>query len=225
MPLYQLSDEIIFPPPQLALEDGLLAIGGDLRPERIIKAYSMGIFPWYGIDSPILWWSPNPRMLLIPDQFKLRKSLRNTLNKKLFELRFDTQFEEVIRQCAKVRRKGQDETWITEEMLKAYIQLHHMGLCHSVETYYKDELVGGLYGISLGKAFFGESMFHTKADASKVALYSLVEKAKEWDFLFIDAQQETDHLKSLGAKPVAREKFLTLLDEAMKHPTKQGIWK
>ena len=168
MPVYQLPDEPVFPPADLANADGLLAIGGDLSTPRLINAYSSGIFPWYSEGQPILWWSPNPRMVLFPDRFKRHKNLRRTVEKNIFTYTFDQEFEKVIDHCSHIKRKKQDDTWITEEMKKAYIQLHKAGYAHSVETYQQGKLVGGLYGISLGSVFFGESMFHLQTDASKV---------------------------------------------------------
>ena len=220
MTVFKLPEENIFPLPELAEEDGLLAVGGDLSPERLINAYANGIFPWYSDNSPILWWSPNPRMILFPQEFKRNKSLRRLVQKKVFEVKFDNDFEGVIKNCALAKRQDQDGTWITEDMITAYVKLHELGFAHSVETYFENILVGGLYGVSIGKAFFGESMFHKKTDASKVALWHLVERILEWDFDFIDVQQETKHLKSMGAKAVEREKFLLLLEIALK---KEGI--
>jgi leucyl/phenylalanyl-tRNA---protein transferase len=224
MPFYLLNEEPIFPPASDTDAEGLLALGGDLSVERLTCAYKSGIFPWYEEGSPILWWSPDPRMVLFPGKFKLKKSLRNTINKNIYQVRFDTQFEAVIRSCASAPRNGQDGTWITEDMIQAYINLHRAGYCHSVETFFEDKLVGGLYGVSLGSAFFGESMFHHMTDASKVALYHLVERCKRWGFDFIDAQQETEHLKSLGAESLARDKFLSLLALAVENPTRKGKW-
>lgn len=224
MPIYLLDKEFKFPPAGLAGHDGLLAIGGDLSAERLLEAYRNGIFPWYSGGSPIMWWSPDPRLILMPQALKVRKSLRNVINRGKFEVRVDQNFEKVIKNCAKVPRQEQHDTWITEEIAQAYTRLFHLGFAHSVETYYKNKLVGGLYGISLGKAFFGESMFYEERDASKVALYYLVELMKKWEFHFIDAQQETDHLKSLGACAIEREKFLNLLKNALKYPTRIGKW-
>lgn len=220
MTVFSIPEENIFPRPELAEEDGLLGVGGDLSPERLINAYANGIFPWYSDEQPILWWSPNPRLVLFPKDFKRNKSLRKIVEKGVFNVRFDSNFETVIRNCAKIKRDDQDSSWITEEMIEAYIKLHDLGYAHSVETYYENELVGGLYGVSVGKAFFGESMFHYKTDASKVALWHLVDRLLEWDFDIIDAQQETNHLKSLGAVVVKREKFLNLLEIAI---AKEGI--
>ncbi len=224
MPVFKLPKEIIFPAPSLAEKDGLLAVGGDLSPERLIEAYANGIFPWYSEDEPLLWWSPNPRMILFPDKFKASKSLRQSIRNKNFEVFFDRDFKAVIENCAITDRNGKKGTWITPDMQKAYIDLHKAGFAHSVETYKDDKLIGGLYGISLGKAFFGESMFHTETDASKIALYSLVSRMKDWGFHFIDVQQETKHLKSLGAEIIPRKKFLGLLQEALKFPSVKGKW-
>lgn len=224
MPVYALSDKLLFPDPRHAEKDGLLAIGGDLSSNRILLAYSLGIFPWYSEGDPILWWSPDPRMVLYPNRFKTSKSLNNSIRNMDFRITFDTCFDEVIRNCSQAERKGQPGTWITQEMQQAYIQLHQLGYAHSVEVFDKEELVGGLYGLSLGKAFFGESMFHKKRDASKMALYYLTKKLVEWDFQLIDAQVETEHLKSLGAVNIPRNRFLEQLKEALKYPTIKGKW-
>ena len=224
MPVYLLNEEISFPNPNNSNEQGIVAVGGDLSTERLLHAYSVGIFPWYSVESPIIWWSPDPRTILFPEEFKVSKSLQSKINKNIFQVKFDTNFADVIENCASVPRIDQEDTWITDDMKKAYINLHQKGYCHSVETYYNNKLVGGLYGISLGNAFFGESMFHIKTDASKVALYFLVEKLKKWNFDFIDVQQETDHLKSMGAKIIDRKKFLTLLKNSNQSLTRKGNW-
>lgn len=225
MPIFRLVDEPIFPPPDYADASGLLAVGGDLSSERLLEAYRLGIFPWYSEDQPILWWSPDPRLVLRLDDFKISRSLRKTLNKGVFRVTFDRAFEEVIRACASVPRENQKGTWITPEMEEAYVRLHGLGYAHSVEAWWGQELVGGLYGVSLGKAFFGESMYHRKSDASKVALAVLVEKLCEWKFHFIDAQMTTEHLLSLGAKEMPRRIFLRRLQSALRHPTKRGKWR
>ena len=224
MPVYALTDELIFPNPELANDIGLLAVGGDLSIKRLLLAYSHGIFPWYSKDDPIMWWSPDPRMVLFPEKLKISKSLSQTLKNKNYEVRFDSNFEEVIENCSKTMRKGQDGTWITEEMKNAYIQLHESGYAHSVETYIDGKLAGGLYGISLGRAFFGESMFYKESGASKIAFCFLVERVKEWDFYFIDTQVETQHLKSLGAINISRKEFLPLLNKTLNYPTIKGKW-
>lgn len=216
MSFFQLPEEIIFPSPELARKDGLLAIGGDLSEERLLKAYSMGIFPWYTEDSPILWWSPDPRLILVPEEVKVSKSLRKVINKDIFKVTMNTAFEKVIRSCSEVDRKGQNGTWITEEMVEAYVRLHKAGYAHSIESWHEGELVGGLYGIILGKAFFGESMFSNMSNASKVAFVWLVEKLREQGFKLIDCQVTTGHLISLGAKEVTRKEFLEKLRDALK---------
>jgi leucyl/phenylalanyl-tRNA--protein transferase len=216
--------EYQFPDPRTADHDGLLAAGGDLSVESLVTAYSHGIFPWFDQDSPILWWSPDPRLILFPEKFNISASLKQRIRSGTYTVEIDNDFEGVIRQCASVKRIGQVGTWITEDMIQAYINLHLAGVAHSFETYHKGELVGGLYGVSLGSAFFGESMFYQMRDASKVALYCLVDWAIRHGFQFIDAQQSTSHLKSLGAKEIAREEFLRLLKNALKHDTLKGKW-
>jgi len=224
MPVYRLPDEIVFPDPGLAEDNGLLAVGGDLKPERLVHAYANGIFPWYSEGEPVLWWSPNPRMILFPKEFKRHKNLRRTVNKAVFNITFDRAFRQVIGQCAAVRKNDNSGTWITRDMEMAYIKLHELGLAHSVEAWQNGSLVGGLYGVSLGGTFFGESMFHLVTDASKVALWHLTNRLLLWNFDMIDAQQETPHLSSLGAKPVERKKFLHLLKQSLKKPTRRGSW-
>lgn len=215
MPVFQLSNEILFPSPELARKDGLLAFGGDLSEERLITAYSMGIFPWYSEGSPILWWSPDPRFILLPDELKVSRSLRKVINKGVFKVTMNTSFENVIRNCAEAPREGQSGTWITEDMIEAYIRLHRSGYAHSVESWYEGELVGGLYGIILGKVFFGESMFSKMSNASKVAFVTIVERLKEQGFRLIDCQVRTEHLVSLGAREVPRRAFLEMLSKAI----------
>lgn len=215
---------IEFPDPRLADDDGLIAQGGELTPEYLLSAYCKGIYPWFCEDEPILWWSPNPRMVLFPKNFKLRKSLRQVINKATFELRIDTAFREVITSCSSIARPGQDETWITKDIIEGYMKLHQLGYAHSFESYYNDELVGGLYGISIGNCFFGESMFFTQANASKVAFYYLVQFALKNNFAFIDAQQPTGHLESLGAEPIPRTRFLELLEISLQNETLCGKW-
>jgi len=223
MPVFELSEELIFPHPTLAEPDGLLAIGGDLSVERLLLAYANGIFPWYS-ESPILWWSPNPRMVLFPEKFKISDSLKQTIKKQKFKITFDRDFAGVIRACAGSKRPDQEGTWIVPEMQKAYIKLHKAGFAHSVEAWQNDQLAGGLYGVSLGKAFFGESMFFRIPDASKVALYCLVERLKSWDFKLIDSQQDTAHMRRMGGEPIDLEDFLRHLKNALKHSTFQGKW-
>lgn len=225
MPIFRLVEEPIFPPPDYADPSGLLAVGGDLSNERLLEAYRLGIFPWYSDDQPILWWSPDPRLVLDLNDFKISRSLRKTLKREVFQVTLDHAFEEVIRACAVVPREAQNGTWITNEMLKAYVNLHGLGYAHSVESWFGGKLAGGLYGVSLGKCFFGESMFHLKTDASKVALATLVEKLRSWDFHFIDSQMTTEHMLRLGAKELPRRIFLKRLQSALRYPTKRGRWR
>lgn len=216
------DDDYIFPHPETSDKQGLLVIGGDLSPQRIVQAYSQGIFPWYEPGCPVLWWSPNPRLILKPNEFKLSRSLKKSL-KKPFKLSIDTAFHQVITACATYSDRL-NKTWITNEMIEAYTNLHHMGYAHSFEVWEENSLVGGLYGISLGSAFFGESMFHTATDASKIALYSLCKTMETWGFDFIDCQMPTPHLLSLGAKIISRREFLHLLNLALENQNKKGIW-
>jgi leucyl/phenylalanyl-tRNA---protein transferase len=225
MPIFRLVDEPVFPPPDYADPSGLLAVGGDLSNERLLEAYRVGIFPWYSDDQPILWWSPDPRLILDLKDFKISRSLGKTLKKGVFQVTFDHAFEEVIQACAVVPREAQNGTWITAEMQEAYINLHGLGYAHSVETWFGGQLAGGLYGVSLGKCFFGESMFHLKTDASKVALATLVERLKRWDFHFIDSQMTTEHMVRLGAKELPRRIFLKRLQSALRHSTRRGRWR
>ena len=222
--LIYLQQMIEFPDPNLADDEGLIAMGGELNPGFLLSAYQQGIYPWFCEGEPILWWSPNPRMILYPGKFNLRKSLRQVIRRKTFELRIDTAFREVITHCSKVKRSHEDETWITSDIIEAYVQLHELGYAHSFESYFEGELVGGLYGLSIGNCFFGESMFFTKTDASKVAFYHLVQFAIKHKFAFIDAQQNTPHLKSLGAEEINRAEFLTMLEKALQDETLRGKW-
>lgn len=224
MPVYRLTEELIFPDPALAGPDGMLAIGGNLSAERLLLAYQNGIFPWFSRGNPILWWSPDPRFILFPEKFKVSKSLAQRIRKDQYRTTFDTVFPDVIEKCANVNRSHEDGTWITAGMKRAYIKLYQLGFAHSVETWENDTLVGGLYGISLGKAFFGESMFHTATDASKVSIFHLVNQLKTWGFHFIDCQLPTDHLQSLGAECIPREEFLKRLDLALANETIRGRW-
>jgi leucyl/phenylalanyl-tRNA---protein transferase len=219
-----MSFQYQFPDPRSADADGLLAAGGDLSVDALVTAYSMGIFPWYNQGSPILWWSPDPRLVLLPQNFKKSESLARLIRKGTFQVYIDADFEQVITRCGETKRKGQRGTWITKEMKTAYVNLHLEGLAHSFETWFEGRLVGGLYGVSLGRAFFGESMFYLMNDASKVAFAALVEWCRQNEFHFIDAQQSTSHLKSLGAEEVRRGKFLKMLDKALQFPTLKGRW-
>jgi len=214
----------IFPNPREASDEGLLAYGGDLSSSRLLTAYRNGIFPWYSPGDPILWWSPDPRLLLYPEKFYLRKSFRRVLRSGKFRVTFDHAFPNVIRHCASVPREGQESTWIVEEIQKAFIRLHEEGFAHSVEVYYEDELVGGLYGIAMGKAFFGESMFSLRADASKVAFKALSDVLGLRGYDFVDCQMQTDHMIGLGAEVVPRDTFLDALKIALTKPSDLGSW-
>lgn len=217
-----------FPPAETALADpnGLLCAGLELSPELVLAAYERGIFPWYSDGQPVLWWSPDPRMVLRPQNFNLHRSLRKTLKYSSFEIRTDTGFEAVMRACAEPRPE-QGGTWISEAIIEAYSALHEVGFAHSVETWVDDELVGGLYGIALGKVFFGESMFMRRTDASKIAFAHLVAQLKRWQFELIDCQQKTEHLASLGAAPISRTDFLERLSRLVHSDAKaprSGAW-
>ncbi len=224
MTIFRLTQDLIFPDPSLADPEGLLAVGGDLSVERLLLAYSMGIFPWYSDGQPILWWSPDPRMILYPDKLHVSKSLKRVIKSEKYDIRFDHNFRGVIEICADIKRRNQDGTWITDEMINAYCNLHEAGFAHSVESYLDGELVGGLYGVSLGKAFFGESMFTLKPDASKVALAVLSVKLIKWNFEFIDCQITTNHLKRMGAFEITRDGFLQQLHKALQKETHPGCW-
>ncbi|MBI6875233.1 leucyl/phenylalanyl-tRNA--protein transferase [Clostridium aciditolerans] len=213
MPIFGLSDDLIFPHPSLAEEDGLLAVDGDLSPERLILAYRNGIFPWFSEDEPILWWSPDPRFILYPKDIKVSHSMKKLLKKNTYKISFDTCFRDVISNCSNLRKES--GTWITNDMIEAYCKLHELGYAHSVEAWYEDKLVGGLYGISIGKCFFGESMFSTMSNASKAAFITLCKKLEVKEYIMVDCQVYTEHLESLGAVNVSREKFLELVEEGI----------
>ena len=224
MPVFQLPRENIFPDPQFAEPDGLLAVGGDLTPARLLAAYQQGIFPWYSEGDPILWWSPVPRLVLLPEEFHLPKRLARTIRKKVFEVRADTAFAEVISFCAAVRQENGEGTWITEEMRNAYIQLHELGFAHSLEAWCEGELVGGLYGLCLDRVFFGESMFSRRSDASKVALAALIRNAEQLDIRLIDCQMTTSHLLRFGSREMNREEFEDLLEQFVQQIIPQKPW-
>ncbi len=213
MPIFQLTDELIFPHPKYA-EDGVLAIGGDLSPERLLLAYQNGIFPWFNEDEPIIWHAPNPRFILFPKNFKRSKSLKSLIKKDVYKCYVNKDFKEVILNCKKIERKQDEGTWITDEMFEAFYKLHKLGIAHSVEVYNKNkELVGGLYGVKLGKIFFGESMFSKEANTSKIALAYLIDNIP---LELIDAQVYTKHLESLGAEYISLNDFLKMLQENIK---------
>ena len=221
-----LSGDAPFPPVDRALHDpnGLLAAGGDLSPRRLLEAYRQGIFPWFNADEPILWWSPDPRMVLFPDEFKISRSLRRTLRSKQYEVHADHAFEQVMRACA-APRPGQNGTWIHDHMIAAYTELHHRGYAHSIETWIDGELAGGLYGIAIGRMFYGESMFSRRTDASKIALAHLALQLARWNFGMIDCQMNTRHLASLGAREIPRTEFVARLQELINYPDIASPWK
>ncbi|WP_020537413.1 leucyl/phenylalanyl-tRNA--protein transferase [Lewinella cohaerens] len=226
MPVYWLpEDELRFPHPNESSPDGLLAVGGDLSPERLLLAYSWGIFPWYSADDPILWWSPDPRFVLFPNDLKVSKSMRPYFNQQKYRVTYDTSFSEVIKACSAIPRDGQVSTWITPEMIQAYELLHKLGYAHSVEVWQDDMLVGGLYGIAMGKVFFGESMFAKATNASKFGFITLVRDLKGKGYQLVDCQQETRHLASMGAQRMKRSEFLERLEKNRTLPLSAGNWK
>lgn len=224
MTVFLLSETPSFPPSYLAEENGLLAIGGDLSEKRLIQAYKQGIFPWYAKGDPILWWSPEPRVVLYPDQFVISRTLRKTLKKNLFNITFDQSFKNVITRCAGVHTEKDSDTWIVEEMIEAYTMLHERGYAHSVEAWADGSLAGGLYGVSMGKCFFGESMFTLQSNASKVAFAVLVRYLRSRHFHLIDCQLKTDHLMRFGAVEIPRKTFMKELTQALSINEVPGKW-
>ena len=224
MAIYRLSPRPVFPDPRKAEPDGLLAVGGDLSPARLLRAYRSGIFPWYGEESPILWWSPPERAIILPGEERCPRRTLRALRQLDFRVQRDSCFEAVIGHCSRIPRPGQDGTWITPEMERAYVALHRDGYAHSFEAFRNGELVGGLYGLSLGAAFFGESMFSLESYASRAAFAALCRTAWAWDFQFIDGQLPNPNLADLGARVVPREAFLALLASALAAPTRRGPW-
>lgn len=222
--IFGLSDELIFPPPYLAREDGLLAIGGDLSVERLLLAYGQGIFPWYTEEDPILWWAPDPRLVLEPKDFHLSKRLARIIRQGRFRVTFDAAFPRVINACSCPRPGKEQGTWLVPEMIEAYIRLHEAGFAHSVECWQGETLVGGLYGVALGRIFFGESMFSSVANSSKVALAHLVALLGRWEFDLIDCQMTTSHLISLGAREMAGYEFYSRLEHHVPLPGRLGSW-
>ncbi len=225
MPVFQLDSSLWFPSEEVYEDHGIVAIGGDLSLDRLILAYNSGIFPWYNEDEPILWWSPKERMVMVPGEEKVSKSLRNILNRNLFTVTADTAFAEVIDHCQKIPRAGQDGTWLSDNMKAAYMELHREGFAHSIECWQNGELVGGLYGVSLGKVFCGESMFSKVSNASKVAFVNLSRKLQELDFHLIDCQVYNPFLSSLGAYEVSRNDFLEIIEQNDLKKTKRGNWR
>lgn len=224
MTVYRLGPEPLFPDPADAEPDGLLCVGGDLHPQRLLVAYASGIFPWYEEGLPILWWSPDPRLVLDPAGMSVSRSLRKEIRRGTFEVTADTAFEEVMRACGETPRRGQSGTWITEEMVEGYVRLFEQGFAHSIECRQDGQLVGGLYGMSLGTAFFGESMFSRASNASKVALARLARTLDVWGFHMIDCQVTTKHLLSLGAYEISRQEYLGRLERCLADETRRGIW-
>jgi leucyl/phenylalanyl-tRNA--protein transferase len=224
MPVYRLPEALVFPPPHKAIKEGLLAVGGDLCLERLLLAYSLGIFPWYSEEDPILWWSPDPRLVLYPNRFHASRSLKKQLRSGTFEVTADTAFEAVMKGCADHRGKGHEGTWIVPDVIDAYCELHDAGFAHSVETWKEGRLVGGLYGVSLGGVFFGESMFKRVSNASKIALATAVEHLQATGFDLIDCQVTTTHLIQMGAQEIPRPLFLRQLRQSIKRPTMRGKW-
>ncbi len=223
MPIFQLTRELLFPPVELATEEGILAIGGDLSPQRLLLAYRSGIFPWYMDESPILWWSPDPRFVLLIEDLSIPKSMRRIFNKNIFRFTFDTRFDEVIESCSMPRKSG-PSTWLVPEMIEAYKRLNRLGYAHSAEAWKDGELAGGLYGVSLGRCFFGESMFTRVSNASKASLIFLALSLKEKGFKFIDSQVYTSHLETLGAREIPRGNYMELLKSGLGFETIKGSW-
>lgn len=224
MPVFRIPAQHVFPHPEQANPYGLLGVGGDLDPDRVLLAYRNGIFPWYSEAQPLLWWSPDPRMVLYTGELKVPRSLAKVLRQERFTLTADQAFSEVMRACAVAPRPGQDGTWITRDMLDAYEELHRRGHAHSVEAWADGELVGGLYGVGVGRLFAGESMFAQRSDASKVALVRLVEQLARWGYPLIDCQVHTQHLARFGAREIPRRRFLEALRDLRDQPGRVGRW-
>lgn len=225
MPLFRLSEKIEFPPAWLARSDGLLCIGGDLCAKRLILAYKSGIFPWFSNSEPILWWSPDPRLVLFPSKIRVSKSLKKTIRKDCFSIRINTAFEQTITACSQPRQDKPEGTWLVDEMIDAYITLHKMGIAHSVEAWQGNRLAGGLYGVSLGKAFFGESMFSLVSNASKVALVALAQELYGQGFKMIDCQVTSGHLLRMGAQEITRDLFLDILNHCVNEKVPDSLWR
>jgi leucyl/phenylalanyl-tRNA--protein transferase len=226
MPIFRLSEKIEFPPPCFARSDGLLCIGGDLSSQRLLLAYQNGIFPWFSQSEPLLWWSPDPRLVILPQNIYISKSLTKKIKKQVFTIKIDTAFERTIRACAGPRfnRPEEEGTWLVDEMIESYTRLHELGYAHSIETWREDKLVGGLYGISLGGSFFGESMFSLEADASKLALVALATHLGKHKFDLIDCQVTSNHLVSMGAEEISRDSFLAIIEKSVKRKDIENIW-
>ncbi len=225
MPVFRIPDEPVFPHPSLAEPGGLLGVGGDLRPRRLLLAYANGIFPWYNEDQPILWFSPDPRFVLFPARFHVGRSLRKRVRRGDYRITLDRAFDQVIRGCRVAPRPGQDGTWITRDMEAAYNELHALGYAHSVEAWQGGHLVGGLYGVALGALFAGESMFAIAPDASKVAFTWLVPQLARWGFELVDSQVRTDHLARFGAEDIPRDRYLEIIGDLVRRPGRPGPWR
>lgn len=225
MPIYMLTDELRFPPPEGASAEGIVAVGGDFRPERLLLGYAQGIFPWPSEGLPLLWFSPDPRFVLEPERAHIPRSLKKRMRKAPYTIRFDTAFPAVIRACAEARRPGQRGTWIIDELVEGYQVLHDLGFAHSIEAYDGDKLVGGLYGVGLGRVFFGESMFALAPDASKCAFAILLAQLTAWGFALVDCQVHTEHLERFGAEEWPRGQFLSVLRASVGAETRRGPWK
>jgi len=225
MPLFRLSEELNFPPARFARSDGLLCIGGDLSSKRLLLAYENGIFPWFSKNEPLLWWSPDPRLVLFPGNIHISKSLKKRIKKLPFDIKVDNAFEETIHSCALVRKKHNEDTWIIPEMVEAYTKLHYLGYAHSIEAWKNSRLVGGLYGVCIGGSFFGESMFSLESDASKIALVSLANFLQKNKFDLIDCQVTTQHLLDMGADEIPRDTFLDIIQQSVKREDINNIWK
>lgn len=224
MPVRLLTADHVFPPVTEATPEGILAVGGDLQVERLLLAYRSGIFPWYGDGDPIIWWSPDPRFVLFPPKLRISSSMQRLLRRQAFEVTFDRNFEEVIAHCRSMKREGQGGTWITREMQDAYCHFHEAGYAHSVEVWQNGNLVGGLYGVSVGACYFGESMFTRTSNASKYGLVHLVRNLTAHGFILIDCQVHTRHLQSLGAESIPRARFMDLLEQGLQRKTLQENW-
>ena len=224
MPMHLLGDDVSFPPTSATTPEGVIAVGDDLRVERLLAAYSRGIFPWPVRGFPLLWFCPDPRFVLPLDSLHVGRSTRRAIRRGTFEVRFDTAFSEVIDHCAHAPRKDQDGTWITPALRNAFVRLHQLGFAHSIEAWCGDELAGGLYGVSIGTGFFGESMFARRPDASKVAFVTLAAHLRTWNFDFVDCQVETDHLARFGAHDWPRERFMEAVRRSTAQPTRKGLW-
>ena len=224
LPYLEENEGVTFPPLEEATPEGIVAVGGNLSPGVLLSAYRQGVFPWYSDEQPILWWSPDPRFVLFVDELSVSKRLARSLRARPFEITFDRRFEEVIGSCSVVRRSGEPGTWITDEMRSAYLRLHELGYAHSVESWLEGRLVGGLYGVSIGGAFFGESMFHTESDASKATFVALVNALSARGITLVDCQMETPLLASFGARSIPRSEFLSLLRQRLEEQTHRGSW-